>query len=59
LGHSPQNTNKEVSSGEGRKKRFVILVVTHYTWKCHNETACVAISNKQKYLFSKTKGKEK
>jgi hypothetical protein len=22
-----------------------------YTWKCHKETPCIAILNKQKYLF--------
>jgi hypothetical protein len=25
------------------------------SWKCHNETPCIAILNKQKYLFSKMK----
>jgi hypothetical protein len=25
-----------------------------YTWKCHNETPCIAILYKQKCLFSKT-----
>jgi hypothetical protein len=24
-----------------------------YTWKCHNETPCTAILNKQKFLFFK------
>jgi hypothetical protein len=24
-----------------------------YTWKCHNETSCIANLNKQKCLFSK------
>jgi hypothetical protein len=29
-----------------------------YTWKCHNETPYIAILNKQKFLFSKTKEKK-
>jgi hypothetical protein len=29
-----------------------------YTWKCHNETPCVAILNKQKCHFSKMKEKK-
>jgi hypothetical protein len=28
------------------------------TWKCHNETPCVVILNKQKCLFSKTENRE-
>jgi hypothetical protein len=29
-----------------------------HTWKCHNETPCVAILNKQKCLFFKNEGQE-
>jgi hypothetical protein len=29
-----------------------------YTWKCYNETLCVAILNKQKCLLSKTKDRK-
>jgi hypothetical protein len=29
-----------------------------YTWKCHNETPCIAILNKQKCLFSKAEDKK-
>jgi hypothetical protein len=29
-----------------------------YTWKCHNETSCIAIFNKQKCLFSKMENKK-
>jgi hypothetical protein len=29
-----------------------------YTWKCYNETPCIDILNKQKFLFSKTGGRK-
>jgi hypothetical protein len=29
-----------------------------YIWKCHNETPCTAILNKQKHHFSKTKNRK-
>jgi hypothetical protein len=31
----------------------VVAVFFMYTWKRHNETPCIAILNKQKYLFFK------
>jgi hypothetical protein len=30
-----------------------------YAWKCHNETLCIGILNKQKSLFSKTEQEHK
>jgi hypothetical protein len=29
-----------------------------YPWKCHNETPCIAILYKRKYLFSKTENRK-
>jgi hypothetical protein len=29
-----------------------------HTWKCNNETPCIAILNKQKCLFSKKKDRK-
>jgi hypothetical protein len=29
-----------------------------YTWKCHNETPCIAILKKQNFIFLKNGGQE-
>jgi hypothetical protein len=41
----------------GQMNQFGLLYI--YTWKCHNETPCIVILNKQKCLFLQKNKKRK